>query len=172
MAYYYYGYDFPQGLVDHMHERSHQHRNLLQSLTHQKVRPEDYPNQPDVDMRDGIKEYLIEVEVPGVENADELHVNWTTSQSLIVSGDVARPEEDQAEPDPAAAKDPQSQVKQAKAHMMVGERRIGPFRRIFHFPAEVDQENLSAKLEAGLLKIRVPKKATKHFKGGKVAVQG
>ena len=111
-------------------------------------------------------------EVPGVKNADELHVNWATSQSLIVSGDVARPEEDQTKQDPAGANDPQSQAKQPKAHMMVGERRTGPFRRVFHFPAEVNEENLSAKLEAGLLKIRVPKKATKHSKGGKVAVQG
>jgi HSP20 family molecular chaperone IbpA len=172
MAYYYYGYDYPLALVDHMHERTHQHRTPFQSLTHQKPRPEDYPNQPDVDMRDGIKEYLIEVEVPGVKSADELHVNWTTTQSVIVSGDVARPDEDQTEQHPTGANDPQGQAKQPKAHMMVGERRIGPFRRIFHFPTEVDEENMSAKLEAGLLKIRVPKKAIKHSKGGKVAVEG
>ena len=41
--------------------------------------------------------------------------------------------------------------------LLVGERRIGPFRRQLFFPDEVDKEGLVAKLEAGLLKLKVPK---------------
>ena len=43
-------------------------------------------------------------------------------------------------------------------YVVLGERRIGSFRRLFTFPVEVEHESMTAKLEAGLLKIRVMKK--------------
>ena len=54
--------------------------------------------------------------------------------------------------------------------LLAGERRIGPFRRHFTFPEEVDMEKLVAKLDAGLLNIRVPKKGLTAVKTGKVNV--
>ncbi|KAK8216907.1 hypothetical protein M8818_001870 [Zalaria obscura] len=166
-AYYMYGAEHFLPYVDHAHQRTHQHRNLVQYLAHLKPHPEDHPNQPDVDLRDGLHEFLIEVEVPGVKDVHELSVHWTTSRSLIISGDVSRPDEptttgpsttgDGGEKgetqDGAEAKD-----KPHKPVLLIGERRIGPFRRIVTFPDEVETDKVTAHLEAGLLKIRVPKK--------------
>ncbi|KAI5849504.1 HSP20-like chaperone [Morchella snyderi] len=45
-----------------------------------------------------------------------------------------------------------------KPKTWVSERAFGPFQRTFSFPGVVDIENVSASLEAGLLRIRVPKK--------------
>lgn len=45
-----------------------------------------------------------------------------------------------------------------KLKTWVSERAFGPFQRTFSFPGVVDIENVSASLEAGLLRIRVPKK--------------
>jgi HSP20 family protein len=45
-----------------------------------------------------------------------------------------------------------------KLKTWVSERAFGPFQRTFSFPGVVDIENVNASLEAGLLRIRVPKK--------------
>lgn len=37
------------------------------------------------------------------------------------------------------------------------ERQLGEFQRSFTFPAEIEQDNLKAHLEAGLLRVEVPK---------------
>jgi len=170
MAYYYYGYDFPPQIADHLHQRNHQHQTFLQYLTNQKPRPEDYPNQPDVDIRDAFTEYIVDIEVPGIKNPHDIKVSWTSSRSLLVSGNVVRPEIGH----PAAGKDAHEEGKEHHVHepeLLVRERRLGPFRRHFTFPDEVDMEKLVAKLDAGLLTIRVPKKGLTAVKSGKVDVQ-
>ncbi|KAI1618784.1 hypothetical protein EDD36DRAFT_414443 [Exophiala viscosa] len=45
----------------------------------------------------------------------------------------------------------------AKAHLTVHERPIGDLMRAFNFPVDVDRDNTHAKLDAGLLKVIVPK---------------
>ena len=178
MAYYYYGYDFPPSLVDHMHQRPHQHRNLFHYLTHQKSRPEDYPNQPDVDVRDAFTEYIIDMEVPGMKNPHDINVVWTSSRSLVVSGSVGAPESGHSPPEkpenPTGTRDAHGNWKEPPSHepeLLVGERKLGPFRRHFSLPEEVNMEKLTAKLEAGLLNIRVPKKGFTPAMAGKVNVQ-
>ncbi|KAK6401838.1 hypothetical protein LTR95_019136, partial [Oleoguttula sp. CCFEE 5521] len=55
--------------------------------------------------------------------------------------------------------------------LILGERRIGSFRRELHFPVEVDIEKLEAKLEAGLLRLNVPKKLHSYSQGsGKIHI--
>ena len=55
--------------------------------------------------------------------------------------------------------------------LILGERRIGSFRREFSFPVDVDMEKLSAKLEAGLLTIKVPKRINSYPRGsGKLKI--
>ena len=55
--------------------------------------------------------------------------------------------------------------------LILGERRIGSFRREFNFPVDVDMEKLSAKLEAGLLTIKVPKRINSYPRGsGKLKI--
>lgn len=55
--------------------------------------------------------------------------------------------------------------------MVVGERKIGGFRRILTFPGNVESEKMSAKLEAGVLCLNVPKHKQYVPKGdGKVKI--
>jgi HSP20 family protein len=182
MSYYYYSYDYPPPLVDHIHERTHQHRTLLDQLTRRKSLPEEHPNQPDVDLRDTPDAYLVEVEVPGVKNTEQITVHWTTSRNLIIRGGVLRPDgsknedqtKDQPEVDSSDAQFTQDSTKKSNVHdpaLLVGERRIGPFRRIFNFPSDVDMHNLSVKLDAGLLIVRAPKMAPSYPKQVQLSVE-
>ncbi|EXJ78028.1 hypothetical protein A1O3_09188 [Capronia epimyces CBS 606.96] len=166
MAYAYY-YDLPPPLVDHLHERRHQHENVLQYLAHRHPRPEEHPNQPDVDFRDALKEYLVEIEVPGTKKPSDLTVSWTGSRSLLVTGNSSRPDYGTAAN--TEVEEEKDQPHSNGVHLLVGERRIGPFRRYVNFPTEV--ENVSVTLEAGLLKIRAPKKGFTDAAATKVDVK-
>merc|ERR1712000_423650 len=42
-------------------------------------------------------------------------------------------------------------------HLTVHERQIGDMMRAFNFPVDVDRDNTHAKLDAGLLRVTVPK---------------
>ncbi|KAK5195507.1 hypothetical protein LTR99_002029 [Exophiala xenobiotica] len=153
MAYAYY-YDLPPPLVDNLHERHHQHQSLMEYIARRHPRPEEHPNQPDVDFRDAINEYLVEVEVPGIKKPDEVTVSWTGSRSLLVTGQTYRP--DYGIPETADVEEDKDKPQAGGIHLLVGERRIGPFRRYINFPTDV--ENVGVTLEAGLLKIKAPKK--------------
>ena len=166
MAYAYY-YDLPPPLVDNPHERHHQHQNLVQYLSHRRTRPEDHPNQPDVDFRDAIKEYLIEVEVPGTKKPDEVTVSWTGHRSLLLTGNTKRPDYGAAEN--VDVEEDKEKPEAGGVHLLVGERRVGPWRRYINFPTDV--ENVNVTLEAGVLKIRAPKKGFKDIADAKVDVK-
>jgi HSP20 family molecular chaperone IbpA len=57
---------------------------------------------------------------------------------------------------------PQQEEKSApKAKFWVSERSVGDFSRTFTFPGRIDQDNVTAKLDDGILTVRVPK-APKH----------
>jgi HSP20 family molecular chaperone IbpA len=167
MAYAGYYYDFPPPLVDHIHERHHQHQNVLEYMTRRHPKPTDHPNQPDVDFRDNITEYFVEVEVPGIKNPKDISVTWTGHKALVVSGTVERPQ--YADEDGAVAATTGGESKKPEQHVLVGERRLGPFRRYINFPTDV--ENVKVSLEAGLLKIRAPKKGFSAEDGPKVDVK-
>ena len=155
-------------------------------MTGQHPRPEEYPNAPDVDIRDAFKEYLVEIEVPGISHPDQLSVVWTSNHSAIVVGDIKRPEyegatdisehlkNDNDDLHKFGTRDAHGQYKdneKATAILLVGERKVGPFRRYFTFPAAVNHDEASIKLEAGLLKLGVPKHAASQFKTTKAKVQ-
>jgi HSP20 family molecular chaperone IbpA len=179
MSYYYYGYEFPPPIVDHVHQRTHQHRNLFQYLTHQNPRPEDYPNRPDCDIRDAFTHYFVDVEVPGVKNPKDITVVWTSTRSLVVSGSIEAPDTAYTttvtvKPENVTGtRDAEGDWKERAPHepeLLIGERKMGPFRRHFTFPEEVNMEMLAARLDAGLLRIRVPKKGMTATKPEKVTV--
>jgi HSP20 family molecular chaperone IbpA len=190
-------YEPPLQLVDHPRERLHQHNTFLGTVARKGPDQKAYPNHPDVDISDAIGHYLIELEVPGIKSADSIALNWTSWRSLVVAGSSFRSWEldtsanprttsnghqagesaDRSDLDASALKG--SKVKandvndQLPPFLVVGERRIGSFRREFHFPMDIVVEKVEAKLEAGLLRVRVPKKSHMDLKGvGKVRVQG
>ena len=51
------------------------------------------------------------------------------------------------------------------------EFRYGEFSRTIYFPSEIDTEKTSAKLDNGILKIKVPKKETEKEKTKKLTVE-
>lgn len=191
-----FGYDPPASFADHPHAREHQHMTYLQFLARRQPDQNLHPNYPDVDIRDAISQYLIELECPGVKDAADIHCQWTSSRHLAVSGTVARPEyvpcDDREvialmpglcrEKDLPLSSSLEQEGEQKKngdggsetpppVYVVLGERRIGSFRRTFTFPVEVEHEGMTARLEAGLLRIRVLKKLHHVPKGsGKVAV--
>ena len=173
-----YGGDFlPLPFVDRQHERPHQHRTFLQYVARRIPPPEENPNRPDVDIRDSTTEYLVDIEVPGVKDTSEVTVKWTSTSSLVVLGTVERPiwgklKQEMKEQKPAAPivataeKDVDRTSHASESYpqdesLVVGERRLGPFRRHVNFPIEVESGGVTAKLEAGLLSLRVPK--AKHL---------
>jgi HSP20 family molecular chaperone IbpA len=191
-------YEPPLEFVDHQHERLHQHNTLLGVMARRRPDQKTYPNHPDVDISDAITHYLIELEVPGIKDAEAITINWTSFKSLVVAGTTFRSWEPKAAKvdlqaanesekskngvglDVKALKDAQNKAEDAAAaaadeyppYLVVGERMIGAFRREFHFPVDIDVKKVEAKLEAGLLRIYVPRKSHMDLKGsGKVKVQ-
>jgi HSP20 family molecular chaperone IbpA len=145
----------PTGLptADYPHQRLHQHQTLLRHIAGKAPNPDRNPNYPDLDLIDNIEHYLIEVELPGVKRPEDVKCKRTSATSLIVYGEINRTpiesDTSQANGDAEAKDGP---------YLVIGERRIGTFRRQIHFPLSVSMEEMTAELDAGLLTIRIPKK--------------
>jgi HSP20 family molecular chaperone IbpA len=187
-------YEPPLEFVDHQHERLHQHNTFLGVIARKRPDQKTYPNHPDVDISDAIIYYLIEVEVPGIKDAGAIALNWTSFKSLVVAGSTFRSWEPKTSLNPELATDGEKTknsvdldvraLKDTKdkandvndqwpPYLVVGERRIGSFRREFHFPVDIDVGKVEATLEAGLLCIKVPRKSHMDLQGaGKVKVRG
>ena len=157
----------PFPTADHMHERSHQHQTFWRTIARKQPNQTLIPNQPDVDIRDAITQYLVEVEVPGVKDVGNIKCQWTSSTTLIISGQVDRPE------DTAQAEKWQAeQAEHSPPYLVIGERRVGCFKRRLTFPGDIDHDKMTAKLEAGLLCIRIPKQHHHVPKGdGRVKIE-
>ncbi|THZ26930.1 hypothetical protein D6C89_03495 [Aureobasidium pullulans] len=106
------------------------------------------------------------MELPGLEDKRNIKVDWTSKHDIMISGHLARTslpsavkrqdangKEDTDRSTKAADKD--NREDGLTPTLLVSERKTGHFRRKFHLPMEVDASNLRAKLENGLLKIRV-----------------
>ena len=95
--------------------------------------------KPKVDIASSDKEYLISVEVPGVDQ-EKLHLELADG-ALIIRGE-------------------KSQSKESKEHDMHRiERSYGSFQRYLSLPADADHENIEAKFDNGVLNVSMPRKA-------------
>jgi HSP20 family protein len=93
---------------------------------------------PAFDVKESEDAYTIQADLPGVkEDALELTLD---GEVLTISG--SRTAED----------------KQQTDNYHVWERRTGSFRRSFTLPREVDGASVSAKLDSGVLTVKLPKK--------------
>jgi HSP20 family protein len=92
--------------------------------------------------------YILEIPVPGLQ-ASELTIE-ATPDILTVSTH------------------PAEQNGEINRRYLWQEQARGPMSRVFEFPVEIDPDNISANLEAGMLKIRVPKAAASRRKVIKV----
>jgi HSP20 family protein len=99
--------------------------------------PAARPWAPPVDVLESDSEYLLRLDVPGV---DENSVNVELERGLLrVEGE--RKAHDEA----------------AGPRYSLRERKAGPFRRNFRLPDAIDAEKIEAKYDRGVLEIRIPK---------------
>ncbi len=134
-------------------KRVHEPKLSVCHLTEPLLSPAD--PQSDIDLVDYADHYLVEVEVPGVKNTEDVKCRWAGYGSLMVYGRI--PGHDIPGPADGDATVPGEAFKATKHDplLLVEERRLGTFRRLIFFPLCVDSEHTEAKLEAGLLSIKV-----------------
>ncbi len=103
---------------------------------------------PAVDMRETDSEYLLDVDLPGLQNDD---IDITVVEDTLTLQGTRKAEQ---------------QNNEGGVHRR--ERSFGSFRRSFRFPGGVDAEKITARFEHGVLHVRVPKPA--EAKPRKIAV--
>jgi HSP20 family protein len=96
--------------------------------------------------------YIVEIAVPGLD-ATEISIEATPEMVTVTTR--PRPPEGQAE---------RRYVQQ--------EQRLQPMSRVFEFPIEINPDEISARLEAGMLKLQVPKAAASRRTVIKLQKQG
>ncbi|KAI5838157.1 HSP20-like chaperone [Morchella snyderi] len=140
---------------------------------------------PNFDIHETDSAYVLEGELPGLDDKSKLNIEFTDDKTLLIRGKIEKsvtrssPDTEAADgekkKDSQVAKqtdDSQKQVsKQSEGQQLrywVSERTVGEFQRSFSFPGGIDIDNVKANLEHGLLKIVVPKKEV--VKGRKVEI--
>lgn len=141
---------------------------------HKVTLPYNYIHSPPVDIRETATDFYLDLELPGVADSSSVNIQWTSSRTFVVEGSITRPgiEGESASAGPSNATNGQAKATEEKpadsstntaAHdndIILSERLTGKYVRNFDFPVDVDIKGMKAKLEAGLLRIRVPKKKT------------
>jgi HSP20 family protein len=94
---------------------------------------------PNVDVRENDKEFVFEVELPGI---DEKDVQVTVRDGMLSLKGEKKSEQDE---------------KKDTYHLV--ERSYGSFERSFRLPDSADQEKIAANFNKGVLRIVVPKRA-------------
>jgi HSP20 family protein len=128
----------------------------MQDALHLRALPPPRLNADIYETVDG-DEYIVEIPVPGVD-ASDITIE-ATPDLLTVS---TRPD----------TRDEQQQNGSGERRYLLHEQHPGPMSRVFEFPAQIDPDHISANLEAGMLKIRVPKAAATQRKVIKLQKQG
>lgn len=96
--------------------------------------------QPAVDIFEDEREVVVKMEVPEIEQKDiDVQIEGDT---LIISGERRLEREESRQ----------------NYHRI--ERSYGPFRRTFALPAAVDQGQIRASIESGVLKVILPKRTS------------
>jgi HSP20 family molecular chaperone IbpA len=175
-------YTTPTELANRPHGRPHQHDTFFGVVLRKEPGQKAYPNHPDVDIRDVSSHYIVDVDLPGVDDPNSILLSWISRRSLTVSRSTSRAghqekaESSAARGFKAAAGDSDSvEGKTPLVHdseidepkdswhnellpwLALEEQRTGSFRRDFYFPIDADMKKAKATLGVGLLRIKVPK---------------
>ncbi len=102
------------------------------------IGPEHLVHVPRVDLYETDGELVAKVELPGVKKED-VEVEHE-DQHLVIRGKTHTDEE----------------VKEEGLYRR--ERYHGEFQRVVHLPVEIDEENIKATFEDGVLEVRAPKR--------------
>lgn len=135
---------------------------------------------PNFDVHETEHTYVLEGELPGLDDKKNVNLEFTDDKTLMVSGRIER-SWSSGTPPPKAVEGASEQKKigggekteenakdqadsaekkeQQKSDVKywVSERSVGEFSRSFSFPGNVDIDKVKASLEHGVLKIIVPK---------------
>ncbi|KAF9889329.1 hypothetical protein FE257_007439 [Aspergillus nanangensis] len=129
---------------------------------------------PRFDVRETSEAYLLDGELPGTAQKD-VDIEFTDHQTLVIKGRNERqyhtstPEAEETSADSESSEVTQTSEKDVtqtekaknktknKHHYWASERSVGEFHRTFTFPNRVDQENVKANLNNGILSVVVPK---------------
>ena len=109
-----------------------------------------FPFSPHIDLREKEDYFLISADLPGL-TAEEISID-VNDGTLSISGERKSEHEE---------KD-----KSGKVHRQ--ERRYGSCERSFTLPPNIDEENIQARHENGVLEVMVPRAATSKKKNIKV----
>lgn len=109
-------------------------------------------NSPAIDFEQEDDAYHLSIEVPGVKSQD-LEVN-VSDGALTVSGEK-RTKREETEDEERCYR----------------ERSYGRFSRTIRLPEDVDEENISARFEDGVLEIEIPRNADKKPEARRIEVQ-
>jgi HSP20 family molecular chaperone IbpA len=163
----------PHSLGSFLHYLDEAHGKLEENAT------------PDLDVRETGSAYFLDVELPGVaDKKNDVLIKWVSSRTLVIEGQLRRTDiarewgEDSNQHDSKMSADvPEEQqhskakVKLDETSLIFKERRVGKFRRSFTFPVDIESSKLRAKLEDGLLKIRVPKQKHDDHSGEVIHIE-
>jgi HSP20 family protein len=108
--------------------------------------------RPRVDVASTDKEYIITVEVPGVEEKD-VKLELTHDGQLVVRGE----------------KKQEKEQKEKNFHRV--ERSYGSFQRTFSLPEDANQENINASFKNGLLTITLQRKAISQTPAKRIEIK-
>lgn len=123
---------------------------------------------PRVDVSQTDQEVIVEAEIPGLTEEDELNIEVHPTQ-VVLSGEIRRTRRNET----SRAQQPggttpriqrEESGKPVEADYYHTERYVGQFHRVISLPAEVKEENASAEYENGVLEVRIPKVETKQGK--------
>ena len=105
---------------------------------------------PDIDIRESDQEIVLEAELPGIDEKDVAVVVKNGMLSLKGEKKVARDE--------------------TKDAWHLSERSYGAFERSFQLPDGIDEDNIKASFEKGVLRIAMPKIPEKAPAEKKIAI--
>jgi HSP20 family protein len=100
---------------------------------------------PDADVFDTESAFVVHISLPGAKKED-VGVNWNAEKSeLSIAGVIYRPGDEEF-----------------LKSLAMSERKVGPFERKIRLgtratPAHIDADGIAAKLEDGILRVKVPK---------------
>ncbi|SIO14981.1 Hsp20/alpha crystallin family protein [Halodesulfovibrio marinisediminis] len=107
--------------------------------------------KPKIDVYGTEKEYVIEADLPGIEEED---LSIELKNDLLILSAEKKFEE----------------KKEDKGYYRV-ERSYGSFRRVLNIPEDADKDNIKAKLEHGVLCITMPRAKSLESSAKKIAIE-
>lgn len=141
---------------------------------------------PSFDVKEDKDAYTLEGEVPGIERKD-IVIEFSDDQTLTIRGRTKHSREEGQRPHAVSEiKEGEAPAKEsglsdnkdvattgskevahrAPAHQLtywLSERSVGEFARSFSFPSRVDQNNVKASLENGILSVVLPKRTEQNI---------